>query len=147
MVTATAKAAKALCELGEWRVSNLVLQKQMYIAHMVHLGRLSTPLVSETFEAWDNGPVLPSLYARLAMFGADPVKDVFFVDAPPEGGPDYALLREITEFTRPMTPGQMVALTHWRNGAWAKVYRPGVRHIPIPNQFIADEFRARQQRQ
>jgi uncharacterized phage-associated protein len=32
-------AARYICARGDWRVTNLALQKILYLAHMVHLGR------------------------------------------------------------------------------------------------------------
>lgn len=140
-------AAKAVCEMRGWNVSNLALQKILYVAHMVHLGRHgeARPLVLETFEAWNYGPVLPSLYRTLRMFGASPVQDVFIgAGSPREGSAELTTLREVNEFLAPLSPGQLVDMTHWQEGAWAKHYRPGVMHVPIPNHAIAEEFRARQ---
>ena len=41
---------------------------------------------------------------------------------------------------------QLVAITHWQKGAWAKHYRPEVRHCIIPNSDILKEYRARFER-
>jgi|GEM_PF-6636616 len=62
-------AARAICELRDWEVSNLELQKILYIAHMVYLGETdSHPLIKENFEAWDYGPVdLVSIIARRGL--------------------------------------------------------------------------------
>ncbi|SUW69031.1 Panacea domain-containing protein [Bordetella avium] len=72
------EAAKYACRASDWTLTNLQLQKILYIAHMIHLGRTGRPLIhDEMFEAWDYGPVLPSVYRRASSFGADTVKDVF----------------------------------------------------------------------
>lgn len=144
MAITTPTAAKAVCELRGWQVSNLALQKILYIAHMVHLGRHNVPLVPDTFEAWDYGPVIPSLYHQVKMFGAEPVKDVFYLAGRVPSGLELQTLSEVVSFLAPMTPGQMVSMTHWDDGAWAKFYRPGARGVSIPNEAIANEFRARQ---
>ena len=145
MAISTPAAARAVCELRDWQVSNLALQKILYVAQMVHLGRHELPLLPESFEPWDYGPVIPSLYRQVRMFGAQPVKDVFYGVRPIPEGAEKATLSEVVPFLASFTPGQLVNLTHWQNGAWAKFYRPSTRGISIPNQAIADEFRARQQ--
>ena len=63
-------AAKAVCELTDWKASNLEIHKKLYIAYMVLLGRSdgSARLVDEAFQAWDYGPVLPTLYHHLKAF-------------------------------------------------------------------------------
>ena len=49
-------AARYICARGDWRVTNLALQKILYLAHMVHLGRTGRALIDGEFEAWDYGP-------------------------------------------------------------------------------------------
>ncbi len=146
MALSTSAAAKAACELRGWNVSNLEIQKILYIAHMIHLGEHGVPLVNEIFQAWDYGPVLPSLYRALAMFGAEPVKDVFYRTGSSEGTPERATMDRVVPFLARLTPGQLIDVTHWPHGAWAKVYRPGVRGIPIPNSLVKHEYSARAQR-
>lgn len=144
MAISTPTAAKAVCEMRGWSVSNLALQKILYVAHMVHLGRTQKPLLPEIFEAWDYGPVIPSLYHQVKMFGAGPVQDVFYGARELPEGEEKANLIEVVNFLAPMSPGQLVKMTHWDDGAWAKFYKPGVRGLAIPNEAIFDEFRARQ---
>ena len=49
------QAAKYMADRSGWNLSNLELQKILYIAHMFHLGRHSTALVRGEFQAWDLG--------------------------------------------------------------------------------------------
>lgn len=137
-------AARSLCELRNWGLSNLELQKVLYVAQMYHLGRTGSPLISEEFEAWDYGPVVPDVYARAKGFGRSAVPNVFhWVPPVVEGTPEMGTLRTIAESTKNFTPGQLVDITHWVGGAWAKVYRPNQKGIKIPNEMILDEYRAR----
>jgi uncharacterized phage-associated protein len=56
-------AARTLGYYSDWKLSNLQMQKILYLAHMVYMDKNSgEPLVDEDFQAWDYGPVLPSLY-------------------------------------------------------------------------------------
>jgi hypothetical protein len=41
------------------------------------------------------------------------------------------------------TAGQLVNITHWSGGAWAKNYRPGAKGIVIPDADIIEEYKAR----
>jgi len=134
-----------ICERGDWRVTNLQLQKILYVAQMYHMGRSNGErLVDTKFEAWDYGPVSPELYRRARMFGSSPIKNVFF-DARDfrEDDPRRAELISVCDELLPMKPGALVDLTHWPHGAWAKNYVPGFRGIEIPDRDIAAEFRAR----
>jgi uncharacterized phage-associated protein len=133
-----------ICERGKWQVSNLQLQKILYLAQMLHLGRYGTRLVDAQFEAWDYGPVEPRLYRKLRMFGAKAVQDVFREAREfAEEDPRRSILNEVCEALLPMTAGALVDMTHWANGAWAQYYVSGRRGTPIPDSAIAAEYRRR----
>ncbi|GBR56461.1 hypothetical protein GCM10007872_20200 [Gluconobacter sphaericus NBRC 12467] len=134
--------ARAMCEARDWGISNLALQKSIYIADMVHMGRHGTPITSEKFEAWDYGPVLPSVYGRARIFGNSPVEDIF-PDVGRLEGEALSVVREVAAFVSKFTPGQLVNMTHSPEGAWAKYYKPGYMHLFIPKEAEADEFRRR----
>lgn len=140
MAISSLSAAKKLCELSGWRLSNLAVQKILYVAHMVHLGKHGFPLVTEYFEAWDYGPVLPKVYRRAKPFGAGHVKNVFRGIHDAEDGTESAILTEAAQKLSNSRPGDLVAMTHWEKGAWAKYYSPGVKGIIIPNDDILAEY-------
>jgi uncharacterized phage-associated protein len=137
-------AAKKVCEVRNWDVSNLEINKILYLAHMMSLGRSNgaNPLVSENFEAWDYGPVLPSVYHRCKAFGSGRVQNVFQY-VPDASAADAAVIQETADSLKGKSPGELVAITHWQNGAWACAYKPGYRGIIIPNENILQEYRVR----
>lgn len=136
-------AARRICELGDWGVSNLKLQKILYMAQMVHLGRTGERLIDAGFQAWDYGPVLPEIYQRAKMFGSDPIVGIFSHAESTEGKEEDAVLVEAAENLMHRSPGELVAETHWSKGAWAKNYRPNVWGIAIPDRDIIDEYERR----
>lgn len=137
--------ARYICERGAWSVSNLRLQKILYMAQMVHMGRHDgEPLAEARFEAWDYGPVEPLLYRKVRMFGAGPVRDVFTSARPFKADdPRRLILDEVCEALLPRSPGALVDMTHWQHGAWAKNYVPGRLGIPIPDADIRAEYARR----
>lgn len=142
MPVSALSAARSLCQMRDWSLSNLELQKILYIAHMLHLGEHGKPLVAENFEAWDYGPVVPKLYRRVKGFGSEPIRNVFhWVPEIDSSSTEFAALKDAVEQTRSMSPGQLVSITHWPKGAWYEVYKPNHKGIVIPNDLIADEYR------
>lgn len=134
-------AARTLGDVSGWTLSNLTIQKTLYIAQMLHLGRHQTPLFREHFEAWDYGPVVPALYRVAKRFGASPLTDVFTV-APFDAASDEAVtVRDAYEATRHMSPGQLVEYTHRTGGAWEAYYREGYRGTEIPIEAIFQEWK------
>jgi uncharacterized phage-associated protein len=78
MAISSIAAARHVCKMSAWPLTNLKLQKIPYLAHMVFVGRTDGRLlIDEPFEAWDFGPVLPRLYHRVKIFGDEPIRDVF----------------------------------------------------------------------
>lgn len=138
-------AARTLCELRDWSVSNLELQKILYLAHMYHMAQHNgAPLINEAFEAWNYGPVVPEVYQHVKGFGSGPIQNVFhWIVGVPSTLPEYATLKSAAEGTKHMTAGQLVANTHWDEGAWASIYQPNLRGLKIPNAAILDEYRRR----
>lgn len=136
-------AAKHMAKRSGWSLSNLALQKLLYIAHMRHLGRTGQPLVKGRCEAWDYGPVFPDLYHRLKVFGAEPVKNILHSVPELPDGPEKSTLDEVLDHLLPLKPGQLVAITHRKDGAWDRHYKPGIRGIDIPDQDILSEYQDR----
>ncbi len=139
----SSSAAKHLCEISGWRLSNLQLQKMLYMADMNFVGRYGERMINENFEAWDYGPVLPSLYHKAKAFGAKAVPNVFWGSTSIRGSREAEMLQEAWDNLQTMTPGELVENTHWFNGAWAKRYVPGVRGITISSEDMVNEYRAR----
>lgn len=144
MSVSALSAARTICELRDWNVSNLALQKILYIAQMIHLGQHHEPLIVEHFEAWEYGPVVPEVYHRAKGFGNEPVRNVFhWIADVDEGKLEHASLAEAVRITKDLSPSRLVGITHWQKGAWYRSYRDGARGTVIPNELIAEEYRAR----
>lgn len=137
--------AKYICEKSDWSVSNLQLQKLMYLAQMIHMGRNDgRRLFDGRFQAWDYGPVEPSLYHRVKMFGSEPVRDVFSNARYFEKSDTRRkVMDDVCKRFLKYSGGDLVEITHWDDGAWAKYYTPRARNVTIPDEAILDEYRAR----
>lgn len=142
MTVPVLSAAKRLAERSGWTLSNLELQKILYLAHMFYLGRHDgQPLVHGQFQAWDYGPVHPDLYHRAKIFGSAPVRNVFYGAPDLQQGPERDILDEAYEGLGDAGSGRLVKATHKPGGAWDRNYKPGIRHCVIPNTDILAEYR------
>ncbi|MFP4097405.1 MAG: Panacea domain-containing protein [Alphaproteobacteria bacterium] len=140
-ISATA-AAKKICELGDWQVTNLQLQKILYLAHMVFLGNNNgKPLIGSSFEAWDYGPVVPELYHDAKKYGSKPIRMGFHSLQNISGTPEEAEIERACSSLLAKSASRLVDFTHRPGGAWDKNYVPGARGVIIPNQDILDEYR------
>ncbi|KQP93759.1 hypothetical protein ASF60_13915 [Methylobacterium sp. Leaf113] len=126
-------------------MTNLQLQKTLYLAQMTYMGQNDgEPLFEGSFEAWDYGPVEPSLYRKVRMFGSRPVSDVF-LDARRFGDDDprREFLMGICRDLLSKPASELVEITHWEDGAWAKNYVPGARGVQISDEDINQEYHDR----
>ncbi|MBS1091493.1 DUF4065 domain-containing protein [Gluconobacter sp. Dm-74] len=144
MTISSMAAAKRVCERSGWNITNLKLQKILYMAHLAYMGEHNGQhLIDGRFEAWDYGPVEPCVYRRVSLFGRSSIQDIFGYVEDIEGTPEAAALDEYVDALLAYSPSELVSMTHWENGAWAKHYVPGVRGIEIPQDDILEEYRAR----
>lgn len=133
-------AARTLGELSGWRLTNLEMHKMLYVAHMLHLGRTGMLLVDEDFEAWDYGPVLPSLYKAVKNHKHMPIPAFNHVHAFEPGSPERVSIEEAYALTRHLRPGELIRLTHRDGGAWDANYDGVRRSAKISTADILAEF-------
>jgi len=137
---------KYICKKSRWSVSNLELQKLLYLAQMIHMGRYGGKrLFDGSFQAWDYGPVEPNLYHKAKIYGSAPLKDIFG-RAKTFKSTDYRrkVMDDVSERFLKFSAGDLVEITHWDQGAWARNYVPKARSIRIPDEQIYKEYRDRQ---
>lgn len=142
MTISTFQAALKICELGGWQVTNLQLQKILYLASMMYMGKNGgEPLIKDHFEAWDYGPVVPALYHEVKMYGASPIRTGFFgVEPIDDECKEAKELVDACTYLLSKPPRTLVSMTHRPGGAWAKRYKPGDLNIVIPNSEIEQEY-------
>lgn len=149
-------AVRAICVYSGWTRSNLSIQKLLYIAHMIHLGRHSdgperlAPLVRSDFFAWMYGPVVPSVYHELKMFGVKNVVDFSSLrhapdppSHPEESDTGYYTVKYVCDSLRGVDSHRLVAYTHSVDSAWSRHYNSKKPDTIIPKEAIYDEYQRR----
>ena len=136
-------------------ITQMHVQKFVYLAHGYYLAETDYPLIAETFEAWTFGPVVRRLYDALKGYGRDPIERLIsWGDDSPFGfdridKPARAILRnsetEVVEtvwkaYSR-FKAFELSALTHMEGTPWAHRYEPGKNNI-IENFRIQQYFQA-----
>lgn len=137
-------AAKELAARSDWKLSNLELQKILFLSQMFYMGHNDgLPLIEGAFEAWDYGPVHPLVYHRLKVFGREPVRNVFRSVDEIKDHEKAEFLAGAYDSMKDFPPSRLVAITHMADGAWDNNYVPGRRGIVIPNEDIMNEYKLR----
>ena len=127
--------AKGLANLflewaGEARapISPLKLQKLVFFTHADFLVRTGKPLIKQEFEAWDYGPVVPSLYREFKEFkdkpitskakSFDPVSASSIISECELSSNDLQLVRTMFDFYSRLDAIHLSELSHEFEGAW-----------------------------
>ncbi len=134
-------------------ITAMHLQKFCYMAHGFDLALFNRPLTVEKPEAWDYGPVYPTLYDSLKKFGSGAVTAPICVNNWAKedrvrgdvvraslSNEETQLIDTIWKDYGNFEAFQLSALTHEDNSPWAKIYKPGIKHLVIPDSLIKDYF-------
>lgn len=121
---------------------------------MLFIGKygLDSPLIRNQFLAWKYGPVARQVYDHLQRFGSTKIREEAFDDI-------VSIMKEDKEPTKPeykshvdvltdaygrwgeTEPFTLVAITHWKKGAWANSLER--EEIEISNSLVLEEYNAR----
>ena len=143
MPVATLDAARFLTNTAGNTISNLKIHKILYFADLNFVGQNNLRLIDEDFEAWDYGPVLPSLYHHCKAFGSKPVPNIFWDATDISGRQEAHMIEASWRRLKKLTPGQLVAATHAKGGAWVRKYTPGAKGVIISTDDMIEEYARR----
>jgi uncharacterized phage-associated protein len=109
-------------------VSPMKLQKLLFFTHADFLIRTGRPLIKQEFEAWDYGPVIPSLYREFKKFKDQPITSKAKCFDPVSASTRIptceltlareALVREMFHFYGNLSALHLSDLSHEFEGAW-----------------------------
>lgn len=143
------------CSDKNIELTNLKIQKIIFFCHAWFLVIAEKPLVKQTFEAWEYGPVLAHVYRQFNSFRGQPItgriskldiktNKLVTVETNLEES-DKALLSQIVDIYTRYSSNELVEMSHIKNGPWwnawhhtAKV-NPGMRieNIEIKNFYAS----------
>lgn len=122
-------------------VTNLKLQKLIYIAHGFHLGLKGKPLLAEQIECWPYGPVISCTYHEYKSFGNKTITVTQEGFQKPFDFDKEAL--EVLDFTwassKDLDAIQLSNWTHIDGSPWKRAMDEG--RAVIPNNYIEDYFK------
>jgi uncharacterized phage-associated protein len=147
--------AKSVCN----ELTPMKVQKLVYFAHGWYLALTGRPLVSDTIQAWQYGPVIPSLYQAFKEYGNSPIGTPAFQGSWHDGRYAWSVprletssinveeierarqvIRKVWDLYGSYTSIRLSNATHDPDGPWAQVYQDGIKSIPISNDKIKVYF-------
>ena len=137
-----ANAFLDLARRNEKSLTNMQLQKLVYIAHGYSLAKLRQPLFYNNIHAFKWGPVIPNLYKTLNQYGADEVKEPIATDEPPigEDSLEMEIVREVWQEYKELSGVQLSALTHRKGSPWSETWKINPFGV-ISDELIAEYYR------
>ena len=125
-------------------ISNMKLQKLLYLAQGIHLALKSdTPLFSDPVEAWKYGPVIPSVYHKFKIYfsGDIPADHPFTGGTVPLDAEQKKLIGRVVELYGDLSAISLSNFTHLPESPWSAVYNADTFSAEIPPPAIATYFR------
>lgn len=137
---------------GGHPITQMQVQKLVYLAHGWGLAVLNKRLVEDQVQAWEFGPVIPNLYSALRKFGRSPISHPlkwgddtpFSFDSDGEAfeelAPEEAEVLDLVWNTYGKYPAfKLSALTHQDGTPWSLAFEHG-RNRPIDDKTIKQHF-------
>ncbi|WP_294305488.1 Panacea domain-containing protein [uncultured Sphingomonas sp.] len=121
------------------RLTPLQLIKLTYIAHGWSYPMLNRGLIGDRIEAWQYGPVVPTLYHAIKDYRASPVSEPLWRGEPLTADED-ALVQRVYDAYGSYSGGQLSTMTHQDGTPWDIAWRRG-RNSQITNDMIEDHYR------
>ena len=135
-------------------VDPMKLQKLVYFAHGWHLAVYGRPLINERVEAWQYGPVVPTIYHEVKTHGSGPIDFPIFAfdgqlheppQVPDTDSETMALLNRVWEVYGRYSSVDLSRMSHDARGPWHKTWHEDagqgtVRGVDIPDERIQSYF-------
>jgi uncharacterized phage-associated protein len=109
-------------------ISPMKLQKLVFFLHADFLVKHGRALIKQEFEAWEHGPVVPSLYAEFKRFkdkaittrakAFDPIQATTVTSTCRLGADDLSLVRELYDFYKKLNAIELSRRSHDFDGVW-----------------------------
>lgn len=152
--------------------SPMKLQKLVYFAHGWYLAFVDDPLIRESFELWEYGPVVSSLYQEFKDIGNGNInRHAMEFRQTPGGGnlgmelyaptieqsncaeeekaAAISIVDQVMSLYGKFSASQLSSMTHEKGTPWEILYSQWEGKIPthlrIPNEMIRDHFKTKLQ--
>ncbi len=152
-----AVANEFLRRAGKAGLTQMQLQKLVYIAHGWTLALTNEPLAAIEPEAWERGPVYPHLRDKISHTGSKPIRDIIrenddnpfaalgTADRGEEiksefGSGETAIIDHVWKRYGHLHGFSLSDLTHAEGTPWHKAYHGRGRKSPILNGDIKDHY-------
>ncbi len=127
---------------GSKKLTNMQLQKLVYIAHGFNLAVNGEPLFNDGVYAWQFGPVIPPLYEALKQYGAGEVTARLETRTPPieDYTPEMRIIRAVWNAYGKYSGRQLSSMTHTVDSPWYQTWKRD-KYGRIDDEVIQEYYR------
>ena len=118
----------------------LQIMKLVYFCHGWMLGLYKRPLIKQTVQAWQYGPVVAELYHDLKQYGGDPVQDKINVAEERFDELEADLIDQVYSKYGQLSGIELSRLTHAPETPWYQVWSQKGKYSAIPNSWIQEHY-------
>jgi len=129
-------------------VTNMKLQKLVYIAHGFALALNREGLFNEPVHAFQWGPVIPELYNAIKRFGRNPITEKMplrpsepSIDLEDGTSTAATIIKMVWSKYGKFTAAQLSTLTHKDGTPWNKTWEKSEYSV-IPNEWTRDHYKS-----
>jgi len=122
-------------------VTPMQLLKLVYIAHGYMLAKHGVPLFEEAVEAWQYGPVVPSVYQAVRSYRAMPVQCVNGAPAMKFSPDEEGVIHDVASAYGRYDGAMLSAATHKPGTPWSATWGSQGKNAVIPNDMIESFYR------
>lgn len=136
-------AARYILEHSQWTITQLELQKLLYLGQMTHFGVHESPLLRARFEACKYGPVNIALRDALRQYGVEPLWPGCIggnASTVKKGSTHKSVLDYVLKELSGKSGAELNAITHWTKGAWYQTFQAYDWNIEIPEPLMRKEY-------
>ena len=131
-----------LAERSGQKLTNMQLQKLVFLAHGVALALTDNALTFHNIHAWQWGPVIPQLYKRFSAYGSAPITAPAACQDEPikDGSTEAQIVNLVWEKFGGFSGPKLSAITHEPGSPWDITWNTDKWGI-IPTALIQDFYK------
>lgn len=122
-------------------VTNMKLQKLVYIAHGYFLAIFGEPLIENDIHAFEWGPVIPVLYKDLKAYKANTVDQLIPVEKNSylADGSARLIVDKVWDAYGKFSAADLSRITHMPETPWSEIWGTN-KYAVIPNDLIREHY-------
>ena len=121
-------------------LTKMKLIKLVYFAQALHLAKNKIALFDEEIQAWDYGPVIPSVFHEFSTYQREIIdKTTDSYDISCFTSEDIDFLTDIEINYGKFSAVELSRQSHVKGGPWERVYRKGLNAV-IPKEMMAEYY-------